>query len=178
VVGSEEGGTVNGVKVYNNVMRDCKSSTGIRLAGYLKNGPLKNIFVYQNTIVRCGNISPLSQWEDCGILVESNNPQNTNFQVRNNIIVQDNANTRYIRTQNQSCLTLDRNLLFGTVETGGPSGTNAVLGDPKFVSLNDLHLTAGSAAINKVYGAPLSTNDYDGKLRGTGGQGDLGAYEF
>jgi len=178
VVGSEEGGPVNNVKVHDNVMRDCNGSTGIRLAGYLENGPLKNIFVYQNTIVRCGNIDPLSIREDCGILVEANNPQNSNFQIRNNIIVQNNANTRYIRTQKQSYLTLDRNLVFGTVESGGDNGTNAVLGDPQFVSLNDFHLMAGSAAINKVYGSPLSTNDYDGKLRGAGGQGDLGAYEF
>jgi hypothetical protein len=180
-VASEELGTLTNVSVHDNVIRDITRAEGIGIRGYLNQGPLKDITIYQNTLVRAGNTNPSSTWENCAILCDSNNSADSNHVVRNNIIVTTtaNANGPYIRTRNQSYVTVDRNLLFGPAASG-VTGTNALFADPLFVNVagNDFHLQAGSPAIDAVLGTPLSTFDFDGLSRPVGGAGDLGAYEW
>jgi hypothetical protein len=56
-VASEEGGTVDRVRIHDNGFADCRNGPGIRLAGYLDNGPLREVDVFNTTVVRCGKFS-------------------------------------------------------------------------------------------------------------------------
>ncbi|RUT67970.1 T9SS C-terminal target domain-containing protein [Flavobacterium cupreum] len=171
-IASEEGGTAKGVKVHDNVIYNIKK-VGIRIAGYLNNGPLQEIDVYQNTIVNCGTSA--GNWENCGLLIEATNAANYGFNIRNNIIA---GSPVQIRGNNQTYpIVIDNNILFGSTLL---SGTNAILLDPKFVDAasNDYKLKEGSPAINKVAGAPLSIKDFNDLARSSGNQGDLGAFEY
>jgi hypothetical protein len=180
-VASEAGAIVNGVQIYNNLIYDCRTSVGIRLAGYLDNGPLLNVDVYQNTVVRCGKTNAGS-WENCGLLVEADNTNNFNFNIRNNIFSQ---NAAQIRTKGQPYLTLDRNLLDGPLQ-GGVTGSNPILAAPLFVNAaaNDFRLASNSPAIDVALGAPLAIWDRDDVARPVAGPGsavaigDLGAFEW
>jgi len=176
-VASEQGATVNGVQIHDNLVRDCRGGPGIRLAGYDGNGPLQNVDVYQNTVARCGKTNSASIWEDCALLIEASNSTNINLNVRNNILSQNNTNTLFIRTKNQPYLTLDRNLLDG-VAASGVTGSNAIIADAHFVdaAANDFHLATNSPAIDAALGAPLATLDHDDLLRPAAG--DLGAFEW
>lgn len=177
VVVSEEGGTAVGIKVYDNVVYDC-SGVGIRLAGYLNNGPLQDVDVYQNTVVRCGLNA--GSWLNSGILVEATNVNNRNFVIRNNIL---SGNANQIRINGQNYLTIDNNLLHGSSYT---TGTNSIQADPLFQnsSENNFRLEEDSPAIDKAAGFPQSNIDHDNVLRPIDGDldgisaSDLGAYEY
>lgn len=171
-IASEEGGTAKGIRVHDNVVYNIKR-VGIRIAGYLNNGPLQEIDVYQNTIVNCGTSG--GNWENCGLLIEATNATNYGFNIRNNIIA---SSPVQIRGNNQTYpIVIDNNILFGSTLL---SGTNAITQDPKFTdpASNDYRLKEGSPAINKVAGSPLSTKDFNDVVRAAGNQGDIGAFEY
>jgi hypothetical protein len=178
-VASEEGATVLNVKVYDNIVRDI-SGVGIRLAGYLNNGPLQDVDVYNNTIVRCGKTKTAANWENCGILVEATNTTNRNFTIRNNLITEC---TNGIRTNGQTYPIIDNNLIFGTTTF---TGTNRLNSNPLFVNstANDFRLQQGSPCIDKAVGLPVSTLDFVGVARPIDGDrngssiADIGAYEY
>jgi len=177
VVACEEGGTARDVRIHDNLIYDCPR-TGIQLAGYLKGGPIQDVAIYQNTVVRCG--LDATGWENNGLLIDAKNPANRNFIVRNNLLA-DNRNQ--IRSNEQAYLIVDRNLVHGpTVVTG----TNAVLAAPRFVdaAANDFRLAADSPAIDAARGEPQSTRDRADLARPVAGAGqttavgDLGAFEW
>lgn len=171
-IASEEGGTAKSVKVHDNVVYNIKKA-GIRIAGYLNNGPLQEIDVYQNTIVNCGTGG--GNWENCGLLIEATNAANYGFNIRNNIIA---SSPVQIRGNNQTYpIVIDNNILFGSTLL---SGTNAIALDPKFADAAsfDFRLKEESPAINKVAGSPLSTKDFNDVARPGGNQGDIGAFEY
>jgi hypothetical protein len=180
VAAIEAGGTSTGVKIHDNIVYDC-SNGGLQIAGYLVGGVMKDMFVYQNTVVRCGGIIGSTAFENFGIMLDADNAANSNFVVRNNIV----ANCPLqIKTRNQNYLTVDNNLLFGlsaTTPSGsnvfGNAGTNAILSDPLFedAAKNNFKLKTGSPAIDKATGTPLSTLDFYDFPRPT--KGDLGAIE-
>jgi hypothetical protein len=153
---------------------------GIQAAGYLVGGVMKDLAIYQNTVVRCGG-NGTNSFENFGIMLDADNTANSNFVVRNNIV----ANCPLqIKTRNQNYITVDNNLLFGpssTAQSGanvfGNPGTNAILSDPLFedATKNNFRLKTGSPAIDKAAGSPQSDIDfYDFKRTG---KGDLGAIE-
>jgi len=177
----EAGGTLTGVKIHDNIVYDIPR-VGIRVSGYLVNGVMKDVFVYQNTVVRCGNQVGLT-YENCGILVDADDPGNSNFVVRNNIVADCPLQ---IKTKTFAFLTVDNNLLFGTSSTPKPtnptatygnSGTNAILENPLFEnSANaDFRLKTDSPAVDKAIGNPQSTIDFYDFART--GKGDVGAIE-
>ncbi|NDP28234.1 MAG: T9SS type A sorting domain-containing protein [Flavobacterium sp.] len=171
-IASESGGVVDGVKLHDNLIYNNKRF-GIRLAGYLDNGPLRNVDVYQNTIVNCGFSA--GSWENVGLLIEATNATNSGFNIRNNII---SGCPFQIRGNNQTFpVTIDRNLLFGATVL---SGTNVITLNPLFVNAAafDFRLASGSPAINVALGSPLSTMDFYDGARPIGLGSDLGAFEF
>jgi hypothetical protein len=177
VVACEEGGTARNVRIHDNLVYECPNG-GIQLAGYLKGGPIQDVAIYQNTIVRCA--LGRSGWEANGLTIDSKNPANKNFVVRNNILA---GNQNQIRTNGQDYLTLDRNLLQGpTLATG----TNAIVADPLFVDSagKNFHLRQGSPAIDAALGEPTSAKDHDDQPRplasmdGGKAVSDLGAFEW
>jgi len=170
VVACEEGGTARGIRIHDNLVFDCPRS-GIQLAGYLKGGPIQDVAVYQNTVVRCGFDHTGS--ESAGLLIDAKNPANRNFVVRHNILAQNGVQ---LRTGTQDYLTIFRNLLHGPSLV---TGTDALIVDPLFVDAaeSDFHLSPASPAIDAARGGePLSTHDHTGRVRPAAA--DLGAFEF
>jgi len=169
-VASEEGGVVDGVKIHDNLIYDT-NKCGIRIAGYLNNGPLRNLDVYQNTVVNCGINA--GSWENVGLLIEATNATNTGFNIRNNII---SGCPFQVRANNQTFpYVLDKNILFGSTVV---SGTNSINADPKFknTASKDFSLSLGSPAINMAVGTPLSTKDFTDFTRDS--NLDIGAFEY
>lgn len=172
-VACEEGGTSQSIKIHDNLVYDC-SHVGIRLAGYLKNGPIQDISIYQNTVVRCGfNGNP---WENCALLIEANNPANRNYVIRNNIF-SDNLNQ--VRINGQTFLVFDHNLIHGPSLY---SGTNFLTDSPMFVDPehNDFHLQSSSPARRAATDLPSSQYDHDGNSRPPKGgavAADYGAFQ-
>ncbi len=180
-VAIEEGGTLTGVKIHDNIVYDTPRA-GIQVRGYLVNGPMKDVFVYQNTVVRTGNLQGIS-YENAGILLDADHPNNSNIVVRNNIVSECAIQ---IKTKSYPFYIVDNNLLFGTSSTAKPSsptvlygnpGTNAILGDPLFEDATDknFRLKEGSPAIDQATGSPQSTTDFFDIVRTE--KGDLGAIE-
>jgi hypothetical protein len=170
-VEGEEGGTSRGVKIHDNLIYNC-DRIGIRLAGFLKNGPIQDASIYQNTVYHCGYHG--TYYENCALLVEANNPLNRNFVVANNVF-SDNVNQ--VRTAGQAYLVLDRNLLHGPTLV---SGSNVLSDDPKFVDpiKHNFHLKKGSPGLGKAKQEPLSQFDHDGRPRHHGTRSaDMGAFE-
>ncbi len=174
-VASEEGGKASNVKVHDNLVYDI-GTIGIRIAGYLNNGPLENIDVYHNTIYNCGN---KGKWENCGLLLEASNPANSGFSIRNNIISGCPIPIKSNTSQNFP-VTVDNNLFFGSIGkfSAQTTVTNTINLDPLFVnpSTLDFKLKANSPAINKAVGMPMSIKDFTDFTRDA--KPDLGAFEY
>jgi parallel beta-helix repeat protein len=169
-VASEEGGVVDGVKIHDNLIYDI-DRCGIRIAGYLKDGPLRNLDIYQNTVLNCGGKA--GAWENVGLLIEAKNVTNTGWNIRNNII---SGCPFQVRANGQTFpYVLDNNILFGSTVV---SGTNAITTDPRFKnpSAKDFSLSLGSPAINTAIGTPMSIKDFSDLLRDS--KPDIGAIEY
>ncbi len=176
-IASEEGGIANDIKVHDNLVYNI-GRVGLRLAGYLNNGPLQNISVFQNTIYNCGS---QGNYENCGILLEASNPSNSGFVIRNNIVSGCPQQIKSNFSQPFS-VTIHNNLFFGAI--GGFSANTTVSStlnaNPLHVNVAsfDFNLQPNSPAIDKAIGSPLSMVDFNGVKRPQGALGDLGAFEY
>ncbi|MDA3865224.1 MAG: right-handed parallel beta-helix repeat-containing protein [Salinivirgaceae bacterium] len=174
-IASEEGGIVNNVKVHDNLVYNM-GKVGIRIAGYLNNGPIQDIDIYQNTIYNCGW---KGNYENCGLLIEASNTANYGFRIRNNVISGCPMQIKSNSSQNFP-VTVDNNLFYGSngYFSSQTTITNTINSDPQFVDAAnlDFRLKSTSPAIDKATGNLLSENDILGFSRGA--KPDLGAFEY
>ncbi|MDX9850377.1 MAG: InlB B-repeat-containing protein [Anaerolineaceae bacterium] len=182
-IGSERGGIVENINIYNNIIIDSACS-GIFLhrsgASAGGDGLRKNINIYNNTIFRSiGN-------GGAGIYIATANIEN--IVIKNNIVDFGPKWVGQITLAFPSAInqiTVDRNLTWGRTECSMEypdcveldNGT--IRADPMFVnrSLLDLRLQENSPAINTGLTIPIVDMDFNGKLRPLGFAYDLGVYE-
>jgi hypothetical protein len=154
----EQGGTINGVNIYNNVVRKT-ASNGIEITSY-GGGQRNNIKIFNNTVYgnRGGiNVAPTAI---------------TNIEIYNNISA---SNSNYqLQVASTANITTSYNLWYGT--QGTYKGTNYLTNNPLFVETTDLHLQNLSPAIDAGTKGP--NTDKDGAPRPQGSGYDMGAYEY
>ncbi len=171
-VASEKGGKVKNIKIHDNLVYNVEKF-GIRIAGYLDNGPINELDVYQNTVYNCGYVG--GGWENCGFLLEATNSSNSGFNIINNIISDCPIQ---VRDKNQIFpVNFNNNVLNGNTIF---LGTNAITSNPLFknTSTFDFSLKANSPAIDKAIDQPLSLKDFNDAARPIGNGSDIGAFEF
>jgi Right handed beta helix region len=186
-VGSEQGGTVENIRIFNNVIVRSFSS-GILLSDTGRdhggNGPRRNIHIFNNSIYDCRNHGTSA------IYILSTNIEN--IVIQNNAIWFDPERVVGLITAGTDgaldALTVDHNLVSGPTEcsndfphcsevSGWPGNEHA---DPLFVDGpgGDLHLQAGSPALDRGATIPGLTDDHDGTVRPQGAGVDIGAFEM
>ena len=174
-VSAEDGGTVNEVRVYNNII--IGNNWGMMFPSYdgSSGGTLQNVSVVNNTIYS-NNSGP----DKFGIWIGAWSPTYINgLYVRNNIISQNTNNQiRYTNPERHRNIVVEYNLIDGPSDLWG---TNYMTGDPQFVnpSGGDFHIRSSSPA--RDHGTSKSfvpAADYDGSGRPQGAAYDIGAYRY
>jgi hypothetical protein len=186
-LGSERGGLLENIKIYNNLIYDVGNS-GVIAQSASDNGERRNIEIFNNTIVDTNNHQKGVNISHggAGIYLETDNI----FQVAiyNNLVSFTDEERFYGLIQyNQNIdeveIKADNNLIFGRmVEYQNKINLNKGLmieENPSFVDAQNKNfaLQASSPAINK--GKPLNLNvDINNIQRPQAGQIDIGAFEF
>jgi len=166
-LGTEMGGTLTDIRVYNNIIYDC---TDVSMAinreeaegSHLK----KNVTIVNNTLAG----TPPSNTH---IYIPEYPDRFDNFVIRNNIL---SGATLYFPDVENADAHIDHNLFTGW---SGVYGTDYQTGDPKFVdpAAADFHLEANSPAIDTGSSIDAPSSDFDGDSRPQGAGHDIGAYE-
>ncbi len=169
-VASEEGCLGEDIWFYNNIAYDSISKKGngfvISNSGTVGGGPLKNIFIINNTIYNKGHR---------GIYI--NNLNVRDIFIRNNICSQNFISQIDVKSALIDSVILENNLIDGV---NVDDGDFPVFGNPKFVNPNvgDFHLLTTSPAIDNGTSVNAPENDFDGTVRPSGFRYDIGPYEY
>ena len=165
------------VEAYNNVIYHAGTGPDPDgLAGYSciytasSNSPRTPVAIYGNSLYDCGSrgFPGLSGAFHTGIPI----------QLRNNIAYMSNGSEAYL---NGSCSSVSgsNNVWYGN--GSDPCGSNLskdLSVNPGYKSMNDLHLTSSSPAIDKGQAISGLARDITGVPRPQGGGYDVGAYEY
>lgn len=182
VVASEQGGLLEDIKIYNNIVHNNKF-VGITIAGWggdfwpVSEHPTRNIEIINNTVYNNGH----DIWGG-GIWVY--NPDARNIIIRNNICSQNLSFQIVVDSDipvQDLNLTVDYNLIDGYRGYDGEMyGSDYVEGNPMFAnpSQADFHLQENSPAIDSGSSFDSPEDDFDGNRRPEGIDHDMGAYEF
>jgi hypothetical protein len=177
-IGAEQGGHVQDVQVFNNLVHHTKSH-GILVTDWMGSdeGTKKNISIFNNTVVANG-----SGGYGGGLSIESSRIEN--ITVYNNIL-SDNLTWQFrVNTARESHILGTHNLIYGPndyVEGSLRSitGSYAVVGkNPLLVSATDFHLQPNSPAIDSGCSSGAPAFDVDDTPRPQGLGYDIGAYEY
>ncbi len=173
LLNSENGGTLQHVNVYNNLIYNNQQS-GIALEDYGQgiSYPRNNIYLVNNTIYNNG----YSLYSG-GITVRATNI--ANLVIRNNIC----SKNRYwqIRVDNPAMAVVSHNLIHDFVgDAKETRGADFVAGDPLFTDpvAGDFTLSATSPALDKGTLSDAPPVDFAGHARPAGPGVDMGAYEM
>jgi len=174
-VASEQGGSLENVKLYNNVAYHNKW-VGFQVSSCcIADHPISNVQIINNTAYDNG-------WDSWGGGIALDNPQAEGVVIRNNICSQNLyfqiAVDPTVPAQN---VTVDHNLIDGYRGTEGEIyGNNYVTGNPMFVSAagGNFHLQQGSPAIDNGSATDAPPTDFDGHARPQGAGYDIGADEY
>ena len=174
-VGSEKGGTLQNILIFNNIVNYSYAS-GILINDYSFTQPagrINNITISYNTVIQNGRDAGWSG----GIAID----RKTNIQ---NIKVYNNIGSQnyhwQLRDLTSGSSVIGNNLIDGSNSgSGATNGINPKFGNPQFVSYPiNLHLKSTSIArdIGTVNGLP--GYDFDWKNRPYGNGYDIGSYEY
>lgn len=167
-VASEEGCLGENIWFYNNIAYDTSplSGNGFCVANYGMSGPLKNIYILNNTFYGKGHR---------GIYI--NNLNVSNIFIRNNITSQNGISQIDVKSTQIDSVFVAYNLINGT---NVDDGNYPVFGNPNFVNelMGDFHIAANSPAIDKGIGTDAPLVDFDGVSRPSGSGFDIGAFEY
>ena len=175
-LGSERGGTLSNVHIYNNVIHHMLYC-GIRFQDVAQDGLRENIYIYHNTIVGSYGHG------GAGILVGTYNVRNI---VLTNNLVNFGPDTTcgQIKAYKPSAITSANNLVYGPKLPTSDSRLvevtqGTITADPRFVDrvYQNFHLRADSPARDR--GSSVGLNrDHEGVPRPIGAGHDIGAYEY
>jgi len=173
-IGSEQGGLLENIRVYNNIVFH-NEWVGISIHNCCTdNHPLDNIQIVNNTLFDNG----LTEWGG-GIVDE--NPQAENVIIRNNICSENLSFQIALEGVSLSEVVADHNLIDGYRDYPGEiRGNDFIEGDAGFVdpSAEDFYLQENSLAIDNGSSESAPTDDFNGNPRPYGSGWDIGAYEF
>ncbi len=170
-IASEERCPGEDIWIYNNIITNAPYGNGIVVANFVKSGPLKDIYIINNTIYNSNHR---------GIYINNFNVRN--IYIRNNICSQNQLAQIALKPPSGNnepidSVYIENNLIYGTNIN---HGIFPVFGNPGFVnaSAGDFHLLATSPAIDKGTAVDAPSVDFDSVMRPRGGQYDIGAYEY
>jgi hypothetical protein len=173
-VGSEDGGTLTNVHIYNNLSYNNRW-VGLSISANGLSGPMQDISVVNNTFYNNG-------WTDYGGGIVIENPNAQNVVLRNNLVSQNlSFQIAIYSTVPTQTFAIDHNLIDGFRGAEGEVyGDDYVEGDPCFVDPvgADFHLQGDSPAIDQGSSLDAPDDDYDGQSRPAGSGYDIGADEY
>lgn len=185
-VNSENGGTVNNVKIHDNLIYNV-GYHGIILDGDGNvNGPRQNVHIYNNTIYRAGYTANKPPWcslygcNDWGNGIYINTTKISGISIHDNILANSASTQIYVLSGAEGNVSINKNLIYSqNGYTYDTLGNNPIQSDPQFVNAgaNDFHLQSGSPAIGVGVGGDPLDRDADYVVRPSSPI-DLGAFTY